>query len=397
MGKASILNSQAKEELSIMGLLDHQFSYKNEPSFTEKTNSEIPELNHANVNLPYPDLQKLLNKISILQDQIASLQQETQTNKVTSLKQLDSTITIDQLWDYLQSHNDLKKDLLKKVNVAQAFPVRLHLSGANIGTKYVNEEIVRRYGLSDGDLANANFEDSKITVNVIKHNGHTLDDAGIKFYTGEIVDRNGHLEVDNPTGDGNISGTAAFEMGALPYVPTHEEIDKYDLKVGQIVDVSWYASNPGTIKIVWIHPEEAADSQAESKPEKPKKPTGNTPKPWTPNYAEIKPIVSGKTVLLVGDSVYTENLRRVTDAYDATLTEVDSIDRERFEAMVESADMLIIALHYVSHRDSNLAVDLAKAHGLTYATFNQHAKIPFEIALRTAAQRYEAAQVNAEE
>ncbi len=178
-----------------MGLLDHQFSYKNEPSFTEKTNSEIPELNHANVNLPYPDLQKLLNKISILQDQIASLQQETQTNKVTSLKQLDSTITIDQLWDYLQSHNDLKKDLLKKVNVAQAFPVRLHLSGANIGTKYVNEEIVRRYGLSDGDLANTNFEDSKITVNVIKHNGHTLDDAGIKFYTGEIVDRNGHWKL----------------------------------------------------------------------------------------------------------------------------------------------------------------------------------------------------------
>lgn len=378
-------------------VLSNQFSYQNDPAFQEKQPPEIPELNHANVNLPYPDLQKLLNKISELQDQLNSLQKETQDNKVTSLQQLDSSITIDQLWDYLQDHEDLRKALLRKIDAAKAFPVRLHLSGANIGTKYVNEEIVRRYGLSDGDLATTNFEDGKITVNVVKHSGKTLDDAGIKFYTGEIVERNGHLEVDNPTGDGNIDGTTAFEMGALPYVPTSEEIEKYNLQIGQIVDVSWYESNPGTIKIVWIHPDETVETPAEVKSDKAKKPAGNTPKPWTPNYPEIVPIVTGKTVLLVGDSVYADNLRRVTDAYNATLTEVDSIDRERFEAMVEDADMLIIALHYVSHRDSNLAIDLAKAHGLTYATFNQHAKIPFEIALKTAAERYEAAQIKSEE
>lgn len=379
-----------------MVLINNQsFSTNDSSSFSDQPNSEVPELNRANVNLPYPDLQKLLSKISSLQNQLLSLQQETQDNKTPSLDQLTSSITIDQLWDYLQSHDELKKALLRKIEVEKAYPVRLHLSGANIGTKYVNEEIVRRYGLSDGDLANANFEDGKIAVNVIKHSGKSLADAGIRFYTGEIVERNGHLEVDNPTGEGNISGTEAFEMGALPYVPTPEELEKYNLRVGQIVDVSWYDSNPGTIKIVWIHPQDS--ESATEKPDKSKKPSGNTPKPWTPNYPEIQPIVSGKTVLLVGDSVYAENLRRVTDAYDATLTEVDSIDRERFEAMVEDADMLIIALHYVSHRDSNLAIDLAKAHGLTYATFNQHAKIPFEIALKTAAERYEASRIDAEE
>lgn len=73
-------------------VLSNQFSYQNDPAFQEKQPPEIPELNHANVNLPYPDLQKLLNKISELQDQLNSLQKETQDNKVTSLQQLDSSI-----------------------------------------------------------------------------------------------------------------------------------------------------------------------------------------------------------------------------------------------------------------------------------------------------------------
>ncbi len=373
-----------------MTLLNH---HQIEPSSTP-IDSPIPELDHADVNLPFSDLQKLLSKITILQKQVSDLQNETSVEPVSSLQQLETDIDIDQLWDYLTEHDNLKKELLRRIEIDRAYPVRLHLSGANIGTKYVNEEIVRRYGLSDGDLANVSFEDGKLVVNVIKHSGKTLDDAGIKFYTGEVVDRNGHLEVDNPTNEGNVSGTEAFEMGALPYVPTPEELTKFNLQIGQIVDVSWYESNPGTIKIVWIHQDEMANEPSETHTEKSKESTGgNTPSPWEPNYPEIKPILSGKTVLLVGDAVYADNLRRVTDAYDATLTEVDSIDKERFAAAVDQADMLILALHYVSHRDSNLAIALAKERGLTYATFNQHAKIPFEIALRTAAERYEAAQL----
>ncbi|WP_156654928.1 hypothetical protein [Lentilactobacillus farraginis] len=44
-------------------VLSNQFSYQNDPAFQEKQPPEIPELNHANVNLPYPDLQKLLNAL----------------------------------------------------------------------------------------------------------------------------------------------------------------------------------------------------------------------------------------------------------------------------------------------------------------------------------------------
>lgn len=250
------------------------------------------------------------------------------------------------------------------------------------GILFVGEAWTRSAGLSDGDL-----------VEVLDYDYDTDHLSGVRLYKRQepevpqnihtfqfgIVDSTyttKHTQPLNVNRPFVITTSVNGESLDFTYHVTEEDMARFNLVKGDVVDLAWYEENTNTCRVIWKHKTdyESSDTieQRRLQHTREKDNTPPTPSVFTDNQFE------GLTICLVGMDMYKDKFRQAVEERAGAFIHVDpKASRVRREAEYLKADIIMLGLQQISHESSNHAVAFAKQEGILYGSFTGHGVGPF--------------------
>lgn len=224
------------------------------------------------------------------------------------------------------------------------------LSGCDIKDKnnnsiaYFNEKIQRDLGLLNGDIVTLNYNASQDRYFLDSIVGHADLTKTIDYFKYAKVDRDalGYCITENI----NHKQLSNSNSKRSRYGITASDITKFNLKIGDFIDLAWYNSQPENISIIWKYDlNKPADSVA---PKKHSEYSENGPTKKVNSKLDFD--LNNKTVALVtADDSVTGKFSDLVKLHNGQPLIVESINGANVTGQLKSADLIILLQIYLSH------------------------------------------------
>jgi len=245
------------------------------------------------------------------------------------------------------------------------------------GIFFIGEAWVRDANITDGDVVEVldySYERGRASgIRLIEKQAPERE-QNIQTFTFGIVDSLGDSEhVLHPL---VITKSVNGENLDVPYRLTAEDIERFSVSQGDILDIAWYENNPQTCKVIWKH---RIEYDTEPTVEQKKRRYSSEPEASpTPQAVFTDNQFEGLTICLVGMDMYNDKFRKAVEERAGSFIHVDpKASRVRREADYKRSDIILLGLQQISHESSNHAVAFAKQEGILYGSFNGHGVGPF--------------------
>ena len=245
------------------------------------------------------------------------------------------------------------------------------------GILFVGEAWVRDAEITDGDkveVLDYNYKQHRASGIRLARKQAPETPQNIQTFTFGIVDSLGDSEhVLHPL---VITKSVNGETLDVPYRLTTEDIERFNVSQGDILDIAWYENNPQACKVIWKHRiEYDTEPTIEQKKRNYSSEPDESPTPqsvFTDNQFE------GYTICLVGMDMYKDKFKKAVEERAGNFIHVDpQISRTRREAEYKKSDIVMLGLQQISHESSNHAIAFAKQENIKYGSFNGHGVGPF--------------------
>lgn len=379
---------------------DHAFNYGKQQLIAILTDPDVTPETYAKHHKNIKAHIKYLNTVSQLPDTPPTLSDDVDTadnnaDDVDTPHNADDADTADNNDD---TTDDNRTTDHKLIGVFQK-----NLSGGVVkqsvklknGILFIGESWARSEGLSDGDL-----------VEVLDYDYDTDRLSGIRLYKQQepevphniqtfqfgIVDSTyttKHTQPLNVKRPFVITESVNGESLDFTYHLSEEDIDRFELAKGDVVDLAWYENNPNTCRVIWKHKMDYDTSETveqkrlnHTSEKEDIEDIADTPDVFTDNQFE------GLTICLVGMDMYKDKFRKAVEERAGSFIHVDpKASRVRREAEYLKADIIMLGLQQISHESSNHAVAFAKQEGILYGSFTGHGTGPFILEVISKVQR----------
>lgn len=245
------------------------------------------------------------------------------------------------------------------------------------GIFFVGEGWVRDAEITDGDeveVLGYNYEHDRATgIRLIEKQAPERDQH-IQTFTFGIVDSLDDSEhVLHPL---VITKSVNGETLDVPYRLTTDDIERFNVSQGDILDIAWYENSPQTCKAIWKH---RIEYDTEPTIEQRKRSYSSEPDPSpTPQAVFTDNQFEGYTICLVGMDMYKDKFKKAVEERAGNFIHVDpQVSRTRREAEYKKSDIVMLGLQQISHESSNHAIAFAKQENIKYGSFNGHGVGPF--------------------
>lgn len=224
------------------------------------------------------------------------------------------------------------------------------LSGCDIKDKnnndiaYFTEKLQRDLGLLNGDIVTLNYNASQDRYFLNTVIGHADLTKTINYFKYAKVDRDalGYCVTENI----NHKQLSNSNSKRSRYGITASDIAKFNLKIGDFIDLAWYNSQPENISIIWKYDlNKPADSVA------PKKHSDYSENSTAKKVnAKLDFDLNNKTVALVtADDSVTGKFKELVNLHNGKPLIVESINGTNVTGQLKSADLIILLQIYLSH------------------------------------------------
>lgn len=255
------------------------------------------------------------------------------------------------------------------------------------GVLFIGESWVREHGITDGDVLEVfgynGYRNGASGVSIDEVRDPVVDQKIIAFKYGVVEDvystgSNERLDIHRRyIVKRNVHGE---ELGES-YRFTTDEIEKHDLKAGDIVDIAWYANNESACKMIWKHDvsstiEDTVSSKILNNPIE-KEPKQEPEKTESEERVDDT-LFEGLTICLVGIDIYKDNFKKVVEERSGEFIWVDpKWSQKRREAAYRKSDIVALGLQRMSHDASNHAIAFTKKKNIPHCSFDGHGTGPF--------------------
>lgn len=224
------------------------------------------------------------------------------------------------------------------------------LSGCDIKDKnnnsiaYFSEKIQRDLGLLNGDIVTLNYNASQDRYFLDSIVGHADLTKTIDYFKYARVDRDalGYCVTENI----NHKQLSNSNSKRSRYGITASDITKFNLKIGDFIDLAWYNAQPENISIIWKYDlNKPASSVA---PKKHSEYSENGPTKKVNSKLDFD--LNNKTVALVtADDSVTGKFSDLVELHNGKPLIVESINGANVTGQLKSADLIILLQIYLSH------------------------------------------------
>lgn len=224
------------------------------------------------------------------------------------------------------------------------------LSGCNIKDKnnndiaYFTEKIQRDLGLLNGDIVTLNYNASQDRYFLDSIVGHADLTKTIDYFKYAKVDRDalGYCITENI----NHKQLSNSNSKRSRYGITASDITKFNLKIGDFIDLAWYNAQPENISIIWKYDLNKPASSVAPKKHSEYSDTSTAKKV----NAKLDFNLNNKTVALVtADDSVTGKFSDLVKLHDGQPLIVESINGANVTGQLKSADLIILLQIYLSH------------------------------------------------
>ena len=224
------------------------------------------------------------------------------------------------------------------------------LSGCNIKDKnnndiaYFTEKIQRDLGLLNGDIVTLNYNASQDRYFLDSIVGHADLTKTIDYFKYAKVDRDalGYCVTENI----NHKQLSNSNPKRSRYGITASDITKFNLKIGDFIDLAWYNAQPENISIIWKYDLNKPASSVAPKKHSEYSENGPTKKV----NAKLDFDLNDKTVALVtADDSVTGKFSDLVELHNGKPLIVESINGANVTGQLKSADLIILLQIYLSH------------------------------------------------
>lgn len=240
------------------------------------------------------------------------------------------------------------------------------------GILFVGEAWVRDAGITDGDeveVLGYDYEQNRASGVRLARKQAPETPQNIRTFTFGIVDSLNDFEhALHPL---VITKSVNGEILDVPYRLTTEDIERFDVSQGDILDIAWYENSPQTCRVIWKH---RIKYDTEPTIEQKKRNYSSEPDPSPTSQAVFTDNqFEGYTICLVGMDMYKDKFKKAVEERAGNFIHVDpQISRTRREAEYKKSDIIILGLQQISHESSNHAIAFAKQENIKYGSFNGH-------------------------
>lgn len=224
------------------------------------------------------------------------------------------------------------------------------LSGCDIKDKnnnniaYFNEKIQRDLGLLNGDIVTLNYNASQDRYFLDSIVGHADLTKTIDYFKYAKVDRDalGYCVTENI----NHKQLSNSNSKRSRYGITASDITKFNLKIGDFIDLAWYNAQPENISIIWKY-----DLNKPTSSVIPKKHSEYSDNSTAKKVnAKLDFDLNNKTVALVtADDSVTGKFSDLVKLHNGRPLIVESINGANVTGQLKSADLIILLQIYLSH------------------------------------------------
>lgn len=245
------------------------------------------------------------------------------------------------------------------------------------GIFFIGEAWVRDANITDGDVVEVldySYERNRASgIRLVRKQAPETPQS-IQTFTFGIVDSLGDSEhVLHPL---VITKSVNGETLDVPYRLTTDDIERFNVSQGDILDIAWYEDSPQTCKVIWKH---RIEYDMEPTVEQKKRSYSSEPEASpTPQAVFTDHQFEGYTICLVGMDMYKDKFKKAVEERAGNFIHVDpQVSRTRREADYKKSDIVMLGLQQISHESSNHAIAFAKQENIKYGSFNGHGVGPF--------------------
>lgn len=245
------------------------------------------------------------------------------------------------------------------------------------GIFFIGEAWVRDAEITDGDeveVLDYNYEQNRASGIRLVRKQAPEREQDIQTFTFGIVDSLGDSEhVLHPL---VITKSVNGKTLDVPYRLTTDDIERFSVSQGDILDIAWYENSPQTCKVIWKH---RIEYDTEPTIEQRKRSYSSEPEASpTPQAVFTDNQFEGYTICLVGMDMYKDKFKKAVEERAGNFIHVDpQVSRTRREADYKKSDIVMLGLQQISHESSNHAIAFAKQENIKYGSFNGHGVGPF--------------------
>lgn len=254
--------------------------------------------------------------------------------------------------------NQANENESKEINV---YPFERKLKGGILKETdiYIPESLVRKLGLSEGDLIKPkqlSNQPGKFYFELVQKSDKKTNSAvGLVRY-GKVEKKDGLMLVSETTTEGIIK----INESPYEFLLREEDIETYDLEEGDIVDIAYSIENISVSKVNWKY--DLSSSEYE-----PPKPSSYYKEKQKIENEISSNLLKDKNILVVGCKFKKEEHKSTIESHGGTMKWIEgNEDSDRIEAEVKKSDCVILLTLHQSHRSSKLIVKLAKQWGVPF-------------------------------
>lgn len=255
------------------------------------------------------------------------------------------------------------------------------LTGSSSNAIFVPESIIRELDLEDGDIVSAEIIPGGSNLKPfykysLVRKGTALKEANRKEFKFGIVD------YDQELNQFYVEKNSSNEKLRVEDTPTRfmisqEDARQYNIKTGEIVDVSWYENNFTKGRVVWKYSISEMNSVKETMQKKMLNYKPSTPKTIEPKE-EIKQDLFGRRICLVGVEPYHSEFKELIEARGGRLLALTSgTNKITMNAAIRKSDLVLVGISHTSHSASQYSNERAKHYNVPFKSFSGYGKNTF--------------------
>lgn len=266
-----------------------------------------------------------------------------------------------------------------KIESPAAYPLRRLLSGGtlNNGSIYIPEKAIRKLNAHHGDLIRAELykdtPDRKYYNFDLMEEKHEPDAADRNQLSYGIV-RYDDMESGFYIEEDIYHNPIYVEGSPVRMSIQQRDIENFELKEGDIVDIAWHDRKSHEPKVIWKYAD--TDTAIPEKKHPLKKSTYK--KTMEHESIEIEQNLSGKSICLVGCEPYHADLKKVVEERGGDIKCLSGDEpRTTIETSIRKSDACIVSLQHISHDASKCANAAAKEADVPFESFNGYGRGQF--------------------
>jgi Uncharacterized protein conserved in bacteria (DUF2325) len=251
---------------------------------------------------------------------------------------------------------------------------------------YVPEIIIQDLGLEHGDLVTAKFLEKGIgkpdqyEFSLVKKAEEITHPEGIQEVNLGIIEyipRFGAFGISKTAGGGQLYNEYNEE---LTLQIADEDLDRFTLHEGDIVDAAYYIDNPSYVRIRWVHNFDETDKAEKTEKPKPSSYYKKTDK--DDEKEEVKQIFKGKTICALGFEPFWYKMKEEVESRGGQLLTLTGKEPNfsTIAGNLSKSDCVVIFAHHVSHSGkggSPKTVEYCKRYNIPFDAMHSFGRSSF--------------------